>query len=184
MKSKLDILVVEDTKRHQESSRDLLRGHDITLVDNFDEAVELIGRERYDILLTDMFFPQGNIGQCKMTDRKRAHIPEDLGTYLALYAARRKIPNISIVSDSNHHDNSQTYAMVDLISNRGNSYLTIDTSRVFYPLACFLWKTPSGKYLDAEFDDEELNGECTSKELVQVKDWARALRQIKDNLVE
>jgi CheY-like chemotaxis protein len=117
---KLEILVVEDTPKHQESARVLLVDHNTQIVGNFDSAIDAFKQRienpakiTYDVVLTDMFFPQGR-GEMQ-GDKSLAQIPQDLGTYLAMYAAQQGVPYVAICSDANHHDSTQTYAIKDLI---------------------------------------------------------------------
>lgn len=100
MTERLDILVVEDTPKHQESAKVLLRDHEVRLVRDYSEAVKELNRRSPQVLLTDLNFPFGD--NCPSQD---CDSPRPLGFSLAFYAARSRIavPRIAIYTDTNHH---------------------------------------------------------------------------------
>jgi CheY-like chemotaxis protein len=118
---RLDILVVEDMPVHQEAASEQLGvDHNLEVVGSFDEAVDLFVGERnfygkkkeehnYDMLLTDLMFPQGR-GDCQ-TDKSKAREVQPFGYVLAMIAAKKGIPNIAIVTDGSHHNGGMVYAM-------------------------------------------------------------------------
>ncbi len=143
------ILVVEDTFKHQEAARALLEGHDITLVDCFEAACDALGGEGsresisrlatpYDVLLTDLFYPQGR--EARVTgDYAAAGEQQPFGIFLAQIAARLGVPYIGVVTDMDHHKHPLAYAF-DFFKDSdperriyGASHrFTVDTSRVMY----------------------------------------------------
>ncbi len=103
MTEKLDILVVEDKPRHQESARILLGNqHNLRIAKKYSEAIKAINEQRPNVLLTDMMFPLGE----GPTQDTYGEAP--LGYALALYASRPHIaiPRIALLSDLNHHSNA------------------------------------------------------------------------------
>lgn len=54
------ILVVEDTKIHQEAAKEMLAEHDLTITDSCYAALSLIrDNDPFDVVLTDMMIPGG-----------------------------------------------------------------------------------------------------------------------------
>jgi len=120
-KKTLEILVVEDTPLHQESAKALLAGHNVQIVETFDEAVEyLVGgsnyapakdkKKHYDVVLTDMFLPQGK-GICQADTTNSATELHPFGYSLALMACQEGTPYVGVLSHGNHHKNPIAYAL-------------------------------------------------------------------------
>ncbi len=141
------ILVVEDTFKHQDAASALLEGHDLTIVDCFEAACDALGGEGsresisrlatpYDVLLTDLFYPQGR--EARMTgDYAAASEQQPFGIFLAQVAARLGVPYIGVVTDMDHHKHPLAYAF-DFFSDPerriygANHRFTVDASRVMY----------------------------------------------------
>ncbi len=105
---KLEILVVENTLKHQVAARKMLEKHNIRIVDTFDSAIDYLSgknKEKYDVLLTDLFYTQG---EGRMVSN---HVSGELpfGFPLALIALKEEIPFIGIVTDMNHHQHPLAY---------------------------------------------------------------------------
>lgn len=92
------VLIVEDTFKHQRSVSELLGEYDFTIATGYDDAMELLGSFRYDIVLTDMEMP--------MSTRLSAYILGKLVPYGLLIekeAARQGVKYIGVVTDLDHH---------------------------------------------------------------------------------
>jgi len=109
----LDILVVEDNESHQEAARQLLSGHNVTIVSTYVDAHNELhrkdsnGQAVYDVLLTDMFFPYASPGVCtgSMMSKEAAAQPSPLGYSLALKACGQiGIPYVAILTAVSAHD--------------------------------------------------------------------------------
>lgn len=151
---KLNILVTEDKPIHLttlEGIRDL--GHAVDVSTSFSQSKKLISEKKYDILLTDLFFPYGNVGYAAQSDTYNEH---PLGFPLIFVAARAGIESIALVTDCNHHSNAVAntfdalYATEEERKNNGTKrpFFRIDKSRVImlderdFP---GIYKTLSGK---------------------------------------
>jgi len=131
---KLEILVVEDTPKHQEAARQLLANHNVQIVDTFDEATDLLRlpnicdddlvQPNYDVVLTDMFYTQGQ-GRCLSPDVKHLAAEQlPFGYPISLMACQKGVPYVAIVSDANHHSGPIAYSM-DFFSNMFTDVRTI-----------------------------------------------------------
>lgn len=109
MEKKLEVLVVEDTQEHIENAKKLReKGYAVDVVVNYRGAIRAIKEKKYDVVLTDLFFPwaQGadypldsnNEEQCR-----DAITPQALGYPLAMVAIAAGVPYVGIVTDTNHH---------------------------------------------------------------------------------
>ncbi|MEK6893397.1 MAG: hypothetical protein AABX07_04290 [Nanoarchaeota archaeon] len=97
----LEILVVEDKEEHILSAKKLLAMHNTYIAKTYSEAIKKLRKHdvHFDAVLSDLFFPYGEDCAC-YDDRNK---PEALGYALSLYAARRDVPIIALITDGNHH---------------------------------------------------------------------------------
>ena len=111
---RLDILVVEDTEKHQSSAQEQFKDHTLTIAKNYEEGEKLL-KASYHVLLTDLMMPKG--GRKTMGPEGMKYIFDLLpfGFPLAFLAAKIRIPYIGIVTDINHH-NHPISAAIDPIS--------------------------------------------------------------------
>ena len=95
------ILVIEDTLRHQKSARLLLKGHRLTVATGYDEAMELLGKEDFEIVLSDLYLPMSP----KTLGTEAFEIGKlvNYGLLLSLEAARVGVNYIAVATDLNHH---------------------------------------------------------------------------------
>lgn len=94
----LRILVVDDTPKHQHSAVVLLPKYDLTVATSYDEAMEFLKTERYDIVLTDMEMP--------MSMKLSSHILGKLipyGLLIEKEAVIRGVKRVGVVTNLNHH---------------------------------------------------------------------------------
>ncbi|TAK04229.1 hypothetical protein EPO34_03730 [Patescibacteria group bacterium] len=124
----MKILVIEDKEIHQNSARETLQGHDVTIVGSYDEAVKAI-REPYpskplefDAVLTDMNLPMSK--ETLTPDVFKADEQVPYGLVLALMAAHRGAKFVAMVTDTNHHKGAMSAALDCL----GPSYYTDEYS--------------------------------------------------------
>ena len=106
---KLEILVVDDNKGNR-ASAELLKedGHKVRTVKTFTDAITLLEKNKYDVVLTDLMFPFGEKREA-MNVGFKAHMENDryvanpLGYAVVLYAVRKEVPYIALVTDTDHH---------------------------------------------------------------------------------
>jgi len=113
---RLDILLVEDTEKHQDNAREQFKDHKLVLARNYEEGKSALeSGYHYNVLLTDLMMPKG--GRQTMGSEGMKYIFDLLpfGFPLAFLAAKIKIPYIGIVTDVNHHDHPIS-AAIDPIS--------------------------------------------------------------------
>lgn len=127
-----DILVIEDTKLHQESAKEQFlhkniidglyqQGGSYVLdsADNYEQGKQKLlsmkADGKYSIVLTDLMMPKG--GRDTMSPKGMEYIFDLMpyGFTLALLAAKLNVPYIGIVTDINHHDHPMS-AGIDPIS--------------------------------------------------------------------
>jgi CheY-like chemotaxis protein len=118
--STMDILVIEDTTRHQQSARETLSDHELTIVGSRDEAMKLLGRQYmakedgevvikdgefggFDAVLSDMNLPMSK-WQILGDDQYDPNELVPYGFQLALSAAMQGVDYVLVATDQNHHD--------------------------------------------------------------------------------
>ncbi len=111
MKDKLEILVIEDTKAHQESAQDQFKDHHLTLARHYEEGKQFLRTTSYDILLTDLMMPKGSSGTMSSEGMKYIFDLLPYGFPLVLLAAKREVPYLAIVTDINHHDHPMSASL-------------------------------------------------------------------------
>ncbi len=109
----MKVLVIEDKLMHQNSARETLAGHDLTVVDSFAKAIEVLTKEKFEAVLTDM-----NLPMSKMALHDEAFNPSEQVSYgfvLALLAAKHGAKYIAMLTDTNHHKGAMS-AAIDCIA--------------------------------------------------------------------
>jgi CheY-like chemotaxis protein len=91
------ILVVEDTPIHQYSTQ-LITGSDVMIARGYDEAMEMLRCNQYDIVLTDLEMPASK----KIVDPVLGELIP-YGLLLYAEAARQGAKYVAVVTDLNHH---------------------------------------------------------------------------------
>lgn len=100
-KKTLDILVIEDTEKHQRAAREMLKEHNVTIAS---DATPLTTYDvgKYDVLLTGLFFPPGRESFMSIYhDGYDLSKPYGLGCAVPFIAARAGIKRVAVVSDAN-----------------------------------------------------------------------------------
>ncbi|MCX6761523.1 MAG: response regulator [Candidatus Moranbacteria bacterium] len=128
---KLKILVVDDNQKHLDSALATLKDHNVTICNNYDEAVNLLegqyvdpkGKSCYsfeegakalpywDAVLCDLLMPAGENEQ---GPRGMRYVGQEMpvGWALALSAAFKGAKYVAVVTDMNHH-NHPASALLD-----------------------------------------------------------------------
>ncbi len=116
----MKILVIEDSAAHRQSAIQTLIGHDVTIVDSFDAAKELLQKscwkdgaeienQMFDAVLTDMMMPMSKDGLAYGTYKPEEQVP--YGLILALQAAYRGAKFVAMLTDTNHHNGAMSKAL-------------------------------------------------------------------------
>ena len=95
------ILVIEDTPRHQKSAWNLLKGHRLIVVGSYDEAMDILAKEKFEIVLSDLYLPMSP----ETLSEKAFEVGRlvSYGLLLAVEAARSGASYVVVATDLNHH---------------------------------------------------------------------------------
>lgn len=99
----LRILVIEDTPRHQASARVDLAGHRLTVATGYEEAMQILAREKFDYVFTDLMMPMSSLMLGTEAFKLGELVP--YGIMLMIEAAHRGASYVAVVTDLNHHAN-------------------------------------------------------------------------------
>ncbi len=110
----MKILVIEDKQMHQDSARQTLVDHDVTLVSSYDEATKVLGSKgfNFEVVLTDMNLPMGSKNTLNEAFKSGEQVP--YGFVLALMAAHCGAKYVAMVTDANHHKGAMSAALDNL----------------------------------------------------------------------
>ncbi len=97
----LSILVIDDTPKHIASAKKGLAGHRLTTATGYQEAMELLGKEKFDVVLTDLHLPMSSK---TMGDKFKLGELVPYGILLMIEAARQGAKKVAVVTDLSHHD--------------------------------------------------------------------------------
>ena len=137
------ILVCDDDQRHLDAAvEQLSRGHELTCVDSYEEAIGLLKPStNIEVLLSDLLMPAEPyaLGPQGM---KFLGTSIPIGLILALRAAKVGVPLIAVVTDANHHNHPMS-AAVDWLNpaywnDKVTGLLHIEGSRVLIAHALLL----------------------------------------------
>lgn len=150
------ILVIDDNPLHQESARQTLGDHDLTVASTYDEAHRLIYGETdctgerqkppeqiFDVVLSDLLMPASGMA---IGEEGKKYIGQEMpvGFALSLMAALSGAKYVAVVTDTDHHDHPAS-AMLDTFNSYHDSCISprfvINGARVGYYHA----PTPSGQ---------------------------------------
>ncbi len=112
----MKILVIEDKEMHRKSAKLTLAGHEVTIVDSYDKAMELLQPQmEFEVVLTDMMLPMSESGLAYGIFKPSEEVP--YGYVIALRAALHGAKFVAMVTDINHHQGAMSSAIDEL----GNS---------------------------------------------------------------
>lgn len=97
------ILVIEDTLKHQASAKADLADQRLTIAGGYEEAMEVLAREKFDIVLTDLLMPMSS--RTLSPDAFKLGELVHYGLFLMVEAAHQGAKHVAIVTDLNHHAN-------------------------------------------------------------------------------
>lgn len=134
---KLKILVIDDELENREAAKKFLKGHDLTILSNPDEAVNEFEKEffDYDVVLTDFLMPVNNIETAMFLSQeareKYAGMLMDYGWALLFLAIQKKVKMVGILSNLNCHEHPMVVALAPslLIKKRERKIYVIEETR-------------------------------------------------------
>ncbi len=95
------ILVIDDTSKHIESAKIGLAGHKLTTVTGYEDAMDILSKEKFDIVLTDLQLPMSSKS---LGERFKFGELVHYGVLLMIEAARQGARHVAVVTDLSHHD--------------------------------------------------------------------------------
>lgn len=119
--TEMRILVVEDKACHRRSAEETLAGHEITIVESFDKAMDLIRPDQappyprslppfpFEAVLADMMMPMSKRRLGEGVFKPDEEVP--YGFIVALTAAHRGAKFVAVVTDTNHHHGAVSAAL-------------------------------------------------------------------------
>ncbi|MBT7007781.1 hypothetical protein HN958_04760 [Candidatus Falkowbacteria bacterium] len=122
----MKVLVIDDSPLNQESARQTITDHDLTVVGTYDEAYDLLlvsfhGRpqcnEPFEVVLTDLLMPAGSRNQCG-PGKEFVGQEMPVGFALALNAVLHGAKYVGVVSMGEHHHHP-ALAMLDRLGSYG-----------------------------------------------------------------
>ncbi|MBI4122031.1 MAG: hypothetical protein HY461_01735 [Parcubacteria group bacterium] len=186
------ILVVEDKPSHRESAQATLSGHDLTIVDTYRKAINLlVNAPNFDVVLTDMMMPISPDAK-QGRDNPGEQVP--YGFIIALKATLCGVRFVAMVTDTCHHVGAMSAALDHLDPSNYDSLhdeifspnFQINNARVMFvhspilrkymgPKACDLCSgsgsCPSGRC-------PRCDGRGQIDNIEERKDWGRVLSDL------
>lgn len=104
----LNVLVIDDDSRNREAALQQLAPHRVVIASGYNEAMEKLTHEKWDIVLTDLYLPMSPETLGPLSFRLGQLVP--YGFLLMLEAAAQGTPHVGIVTDLNHHQNALSAA--------------------------------------------------------------------------
>ncbi len=132
------ILVIDDTAKNIKSAKVGLAGHILTTVTGYEDALDILEKEKFDVVLTDMNLPMSSKNLCK-NFKLGELVP--YGTLLMMKAAHQGAKYVGIVSDIASHPEDPVSATFE---NYTKIIFCVDSAKVMFIRA----KTDSDGYKD------------------------------------
>ena len=95
------ILVIDDTPKHIASAKKTLAGHHLTTVMSYEDAMEVLEKKKFDVVLTDLHLPMSSNTLSRDAFKLGELVP--YGILLMIEAARQGAKQVAVVTDLNHH---------------------------------------------------------------------------------
>lgn len=118
------ILVIDDNPLHQQSARQTLKDHDVTIATSYESAFRILTPlddndyvsrgekgECYDVVLTDLLMPASGMMLSEEAKEKYEGVEQPLGWALLLRAILNGARYGAVASNGCHHDHPAGYAM-------------------------------------------------------------------------
>jgi CheY-like chemotaxis protein len=199
----MKILVIDDSFVHQESARQTLTGHELTVATSYEEGFRLLapfdsqehyiakGKKGgvYDVVLSDLLMPAPGMMLSDEARREYEGKEHALGWALVLRAVLNGARYAAVVSQVNHHAHPAAFAL-DAIDNADDDdamkpQFDINGARVgfFHAPTCLVegvygcyWKCDRGK--NERGNPCKL---CNGTGFARGKDWGLVLRVLLGN---
>jgi len=97
----LRILVIDDTPENITSAKKGLAGNRLTTVTGYEDAMNVLGSEKFDVVLTDLHLPMSSK---TMGNKFKLGELVPYGILLMIEAAHRGAKHVAVVTDLSHHD--------------------------------------------------------------------------------
>ncbi len=95
------ILVIDDTIKNIQSAKRTLAGHRVATATGYEEAMDLMKQEKFDVVLTDLYLPMSSNTLSSSAFELGKLVP--YGLLLMVEAARQGVKYVAVVTDLNHH---------------------------------------------------------------------------------
>jgi CheY-like chemotaxis protein len=95
------VLVIDDTRKHQQSAIKLLTSYQLTVATRYEEAMEILSKEKFDFVLSDLYLPMSSQTLSRDAFELGKLVP--YGLLLALEASRCGAKYIAVATDLDHH---------------------------------------------------------------------------------
>lgn len=128
----LEILVVEDDSKHIESAReDLAEEGNLTIVSTYKDAINYLNQNTPDVVLTDERIPFASGAVYPINPSAFTGKPLALGSKIVLYAIAKNVPNVAMISDTNHHSDEIAATQDDFSELSGDYGTQIGNTNYF-----------------------------------------------------
>ena len=117
------ILVIDDTEKHLIGARKDLAGHNVITVDSYEKAMDIMSKEKFEVVLTDLHLPMSSRTLSGEAFKIGELVP--YGLLLMIEAARQGAKYVAIVTDLGHHDDPFSAAF----DHFGQFYTTIEGAK-------------------------------------------------------
>jgi len=97
----LRILVIDDTPGNITSAKQGLAGHRLTTVTGYEDAMDILNKENFDVVLTDLHLPMSSK---TMGDKFKLGELVPYGLLLMVEAAHQGATRVAVVTNLSHHD--------------------------------------------------------------------------------
>ncbi len=95
------ILVIDDTPKHIANAKKTLAGHHLTTVTTYEDSMETLAKQKFDVVLTDLHLPMSSKTLVPDSFKLGELVP--YGVLLMIEAARQGAKHVAVVTDLNHH---------------------------------------------------------------------------------
>lgn len=97
----LRVLVIDDTPKHIVSAESGLAEHRLTTATGYEQAMQILGNEKFDVVLTDLEMPMSSNQLASHVFKLGELVP--YGVLIAIEAAHRGAKFVAVVTDGGHH---------------------------------------------------------------------------------
>lgn len=183
------VLIVDDTQMHIEAAKKQFAGngeYGIMMASSFEEASQLIGKEHFDIAMTDVMMPAPKDGLGREEAKKYSGESMPMGLLVALLALSNDVEKVFLVSDMNHHAHPVAWAL-DAFPIWGENKVTVSSKMTLVEKGSYervvvpeLSRSTSGGWMKVTDTDKSEERKVFEKrrgdgDFVYVKNWLGTL---------